>query len=88
MILVDVNVLVYGFREDAAEHKHYLRWWERQASSLLPFGVADLVFSGFLRIVTHPRIFNPPSPIEKAVRFAETIKALPHYVEIRPGPRH
>ncbi|MBV9302830.1 MAG: type II toxin-antitoxin system VapC family toxin [Acidobacteriaceae bacterium] len=88
MILVDVNVLVYGFRADAPGHSRYLSWWKEQAASRQAFGLADLVLSGFLRIVTHPRIFNPPSQIESALRFAETLKRLPNYVEIRPGPRH
>jgi hypothetical protein len=88
VILVDVNVLVYGFREDASGHARYLNWWEQQAGSPQAFGVADLVLSGFLRIVTHPRVFDPPSPLEDALRFVERIKRLRNYVEIRPGPRH
>ncbi|MFZ0589422.1 MAG: type II toxin-antitoxin system VapC family toxin [Bryobacteraceae bacterium] len=88
MILIDVNVLVYGFRADAPGHLRFLRWWKEQAASQMPFGVADLVLSGFLRVVTHPRIFDPPSPLEDALRFVRSVKDLPNYVEIRPGPRH
>jgi uncharacterized protein len=88
VISVDVNLLVYAFRVDAPHHRDYLRWWEEQAVSPQPIGIADLVLSGFLRLVTHPRIFDPPTPIDQAVRFTEVIKSLPNYVEIRPGPRH
>ena len=88
MILVDVNILVYGFRADAPGHSQYRKWWQEQAASPQAFGLADLVLSGFLRVVTHPRIFNPPSPLENALRFVETLKSLPNYVEISPGPRH
>jgi hypothetical protein len=88
VILVDVNVLVYGFREDASGHARYLNWWEQQIASPHAFGIADLVLSGFLRIVTHPRVFDPPSPLEDALRFVERLKRLRNYVEIRPGPRH
>lgn len=88
MILVDVNILVYGFRADAPDHAKYRNWWQRQVGSQQPFGLADLVLSGFLRVVTHPRVFVPPSPLEDALRFVETLKRLPNYVEIRPGPRH
>lgn len=88
MILIDVNVLVYGFRADAPNHAQYLRWWHEQAASPQAFGLADLVLSGFLRVVTHPRIFNPTSPLEHALQFVKTLKSLPNYVEVRPGPRH
>jgi uncharacterized protein len=36
----------------------------------------------------YPRVFDPPSPLEDALRFVERIKRLRNYVEIRPGPRH
>lgn len=85
MILVDVNVLLYGFREDASGHSRYLNWWERQAAWPHAFGIADLVLSGFLRIVTHPRVFDPPSPLEDTLRFVERLKRLRNYVEIRPA---
>ncbi len=88
MISVDVNVLVYAFRADAPGHRDYLRWWKQQAASPHPIAIADLVFSGFLRIVTHPKIFNPPASFDQAMRFVDTVRGLPNYLEIRPGPRH
>ncbi len=50
--------------------------------------MADLVLSGFLRVVTHPRIFNPPSPLEAALRFVSEVRGRPNCVEMKPGPRH
>jgi hypothetical protein len=52
------------------------------------FGMAELVLSGFLRIVTHARVFSPPSPLEKALEFAEMLRSQPHCVLVRPGERH
>src|SRR5581483_8660806 len=88
MILIDVNILVYGFRADAPGHFRYSAWWKDRIASQHAFGLADLVLSGFLRIVTHPRVFAPPSPLEQALQFVETLKGLPNCVEIRPGVRH
>ena len=48
----------------------------------------DLVLSGFLRIATHPKVFDPPSPPEAAIRFAEVLRNQPNCVNIAPGPRH
>src|SRR5687768_8866442 len=51
MLLVDVNVLVYAFRVDAPDHAAYRRWLESVIAGPSPFGLADVVLSGFLRIV-------------------------------------
>jgi len=60
----------------------------RTVSSDAAFGVADLVLSGFLRVVTHPRVFTPPTPIGDALEFAEALRAQPNAVAVAPGPRH
>ena len=88
MLLIDVNVLVYAFREDAPGHDAYRGWLLETIDSGKPFGVSDIVLSGFLRITTHPRIFKPASPILEALRFAEALRAQPNCVPLAPGSRH
>ena len=88
MILPDVNVLVYVHREDAPDHSAFSRWWEARIASDEAIGISDLVLSGFLRIVTHPRIFDLPTPLETALQFVEEVRSLPNYVAVSPGPRH
>jgi uncharacterized protein len=41
-----------------------------------------------LRIVTHPRIFDPPTPLDIALEFIEGLRARPNCVLVAPGPRH
>src|ERR1700737_342588 len=88
MVLIDVNILLYAFRTDASDHAASHRWLEETISSESSFGLSELVLSGFLRIVTHPRIFDPPTPLENALEFVETLRAQPNCVLIAPGPRH
>jgi toxin-antitoxin system PIN domain toxin len=88
MLLIDVNVLVYAYREAAPEHKSYLRWLEGCINADEPFGLAELVLAGFLRIATHPKIFSPPSPLDAAIRFADALRGRPNCVIVAPGPRH
>lgn len=88
MILVDVNVLVRAHREDAPDHARYRSWLEETIGSGRPFGLAEPVLSGFLRIVTHPKIFVPPSPLELAIAFVSEVREHRNSVLIRPGPRH
>ncbi|NIM02186.1 MAG: PIN domain-containing protein [Acidobacteria bacterium] len=88
MQLVDVNVLVYAHREDAPDHGRYREWFGRWLDSDAAFAMSDLVLSGFVRVVTHPRVFNRPTPIPVALEFASSIRARPNCVPIAPGPRH
>lgn len=88
MLLLDVNVLVHAYREDAPRHAPVRAWLEGLVYSDSAFALSDLVLSGFLRVVTHPRIFTPPTPLERALEFAETLRAQPNCVVLSPGDRH
>ena len=88
MILIDVNVLVYAHREDSPNHTAFRHWLLHVLRSGVPFGVADLALSGFLRITTHPKIFDPPSPLSEALRFTDALRFQPHCRVLAPGPRH
>jgi len=83
-----VNVLVYAHREDAREHGPFREWLEGVLNGPEAFGVSDLVLSGFLRIVTHPRVFATPTPLEHALAFCEVLRGAPGRVGIEPGERH
>ncbi len=88
MILLDVNVLVYAHREETDRHEEYRRWLEEQLDSSISCAVSDLVLSGCLRIITHPRIFNPPTPMEQAIAFVGELREHGNLVVLAPGPRH
>ena len=88
MILPDVNVLVHAYREDAPRHAPVRAWLEELVHSDRAFGLSDIVLSGFLRVVTHPRIFAPPTPLEGALEFAEALRSQPNCIVLAPGDRH
>ena len=88
MRLIDVNVLVYAFRREAPDHKAYADWLDQVINGREAFGLSDLVLSGFLRVVTHPRVFSPPTPLAPALAFAQAVRAAPQAIGIAPGPRH
>lgn len=88
MQLVDVNVLVYAFREDAPAHADYKAWVEALVASDEAYAVADQILSGFLRIVTHPRVFHPPTPLEPALAFVDAFRHRPNAVPVVPHARH
>jgi len=88
MRLADVNILVYAFRADAPGHESHRAWLEQLAGSDEAYAVSDHVLAGFLRVVTHPRVFHPPTPIEPALAFAQALRGRPNAVAVAPGPRH
>jgi toxin-antitoxin system PIN domain toxin len=53
-----------------------------------PFGLSELVLSGFVRVVTHPLVFDPPAPTDRALAFADALRGQPNAVIVTPGPRH
>ncbi len=88
MRLFDVNVLVNAFREDAEHHEPCRAILDETISAPGAFGLTPIVLSGFLRIVTHPRIFRSPTPLDEAIEFVEILRAQPQSEIIYPGPRH
>ncbi|MBP9144948.1 MAG: type II toxin-antitoxin system VapC family toxin [Thermoanaerobaculia bacterium] len=88
MILPDVNVLVGAYRSDAERHDEYREWLFAETRSGAAFGISEPVLVGFLRVVTHPRVFARPSPLVAAMQFADALLALPGCRLLRAGPRY
>lgn len=88
MILCDVNVLVHAYRREAPDHERYAAWLRGVVSSDEAHAVSDLVLSGFLRIVTHPRVFQRPASIDDALALARAVREQPNVVAVSPGQRH
>jgi uncharacterized protein len=88
VILLDVNVLVDAFRNDQPRHRDVRAWIDEVVAGDAAFGVPELVLSGFLRVMTHPRVFREPEDVDDALTFVERLRELPHAIAIRPGARH
>ena len=84
----DVNVLVSAFREDAVHHERCRAWLIEALSSRDRIGLSELVLSGALRVLTHPRVFHPPTPGAAAIAFVDALLAQPGSTTLRPGGGH
>jgi uncharacterized protein len=76
----DVNVLVAASRSDHPHHSVARAWLEgalAAAEGGATFTVMPMVIASLLRLVTSPRIFVRPTPIEDAVAFVDAIVAQP-----------
>ena len=67
MIAVDTNLLVYAHREDSPWHATALAWLTSVAEGPDPWAIPWPCVHEFLALVTHPRIYRPPTPPNRAV---------------------
>ncbi len=86
MNVLDVNVLVALHRSDHVHHDVATRWWAGSSESGVPVTVPDPVWSGFVRVVTHRRIFAEASAQADAFGFVRAMLAQPTYLPIGPLP--
>jgi toxin-antitoxin system PIN domain toxin len=83
VVLPDVSVLVYAHREDAPHHALCHAWLEAVVNGQESYALSELVLSGFLRVVTHPKVFTRPSPLADALEFTEQLRSLPGWQRSR-----
>jgi len=52
------------------------------------WGLPVFCLEEFVRVVTHPRVLRPPSPLEEALNALEALLASPSLVVLTPGERY
>jgi len=67
MIAVDSNLLVYAHREDSSWHSIAYARIAELAEGRAPWAIPWSCIHEFLAIVTHPRIYSPPTPLQNAI---------------------
>ena len=87
MKLLDVNILVHAHRRDAAHHDLCRRLLDEPAATD-EFGLTMPVVNGFLRIVTHPALLRPPTPLSHALQVVAEWTQRPCVQWVAPGERH
>ena len=86
MVTPDVNVLVYAHRVESPDHERYAEWLRDLAKRREPFGLSDLVCSGFVRIVTNPRLWQPATEPANALAFIDRLRSRRSCRLLAPGP--
>ena len=66
MIAVDTNILVYAHREDSPFYETAFQRVAELAEGAALWGIPWPCIHEFLAIVTHPRIYGPPTPLGRA----------------------
>ena len=88
MIAVDTNLFVYAHREDSPWHAVALRTLTELAEGPMPWAIPWPCVHEFLAIVTHPRIYRPPTPMVIAIRAVRAWMESPTLRLLGEGPDH
>lgn len=88
MIAVDTNLLVYSHRADSAFHEKAFQRVSQLASGSSAWAIPWPCLHEFLAIVTHPRIYKPPTPLTIALEAIDAWLESPGLVLIAEGPTY
>lgn len=85
MIAIDTNILVYAHREELPLHRNAMSRLVELAEGVEPWALPVFCIGEFLRVVTHPRLFNPPSTLRQAVQAIGNLLESPSVVILNPA---
>lgn len=88
MILVDANLLLYAYHQQAAHHQRARTWLEATLSGTQLVRFPSLSLWAFLRITTNPRVFAKPLSAAEASAAISSWLAQPIAAVLEPGERH
>lgn len=88
MIAVDTNFLVYARRQESPHHAEAKRLLVELSEELKPWSIPWPCVYEFLRVVTHPRVFMPPTPLTAALDDLDRLFDAPAITLLGEGPAH
>lgn len=87
VIAVDTNILVYAHRQELSQHRAAREVVTALAEGDAPWGIPVFCLAGFVRVATHPRLFDPPYTADEACAAIERIVESPSLRIVNPGQR-
>lgn len=86
MIAVDTNILIYADRAELPLHDVALTALKRLAEGAEAWAIPVFCIGEFLRVVSHPRVFDPPTPVAEAWSSINALLDSPSARLLTPGP--
>lgn len=80
MNALDTNLLVYAHRRDASLHREAAQVVRDLAEGAEPWAIPWPCAHEFIGVVTHPRVYSPPSTLAEALAQVETWMESPTLV--------
>lgn len=88
MLLPDVNVLIAAHRSVVPMHAEARSWLATALDGDEPVALCLPVVSGFVRVSTSPRVFDPPSSHAEVFGFIRSLTARAATLWLNPGRQH
>lgn len=88
MIAVDTNILVYADRSELPHHPRALAALRQLAEGRDAWALPVFCLGEFVRVVSHPRLFDPPTPAGEAVAAVAALLESPSVRLLSPGRRY
>lgn len=85
MIAVDTNILVHAHREESPKHLAAHARVVALAESPVRWCIPVFCIGEFVRVITHPRLFNPPYSANEACEALTRLLASPSVTVLCPG---
>jgi toxin-antitoxin system PIN domain toxin len=88
LIALDTNILIFARREEATHHTAAKRLFLELVEGSRPWAIPWPCIYEFLRVITHPRVFSPPTPIVAALDDLDRLFETPSLTMLGEGPGH
>jgi toxin-antitoxin system PIN domain toxin len=88
VIALDTNILVYAHRQDSPFHASALDILDELGNGYMAWAIPWPCLHEFIGIVTHPRIYCPPSSIDTALSFLENWMQSESLLLLAEGDSH
>lgn len=88
MIALDTNILVYAHREDSSWHREAASRVQDLAEGTAAWAIPWPCLHEFIAIVTHPRIYSPPTPLALALEQIEAWLESPRVILLTEGDNY
>jgi toxin-antitoxin system PIN domain toxin len=85
VIAIDTNVLIYAHRAEMPLHQPALSKLKSIVEGEIPWALPVFCLGEFVRVVTHPRVFSPPTSLEVALDYLDQLLLSPSARLLTPG---
>ena len=86
--VVDTNILLYAANRDAEEHTAAAVFIEEAAAGMRPWFLTEGIIYEFMRVSTHPKVFERPLTWKEGLRFIRPLLMSQRFDILTAGENH
>ncbi len=86
--VIDTNILLYAANRNAEEHGPAVAFLNEVGTGPEPWYLTEGILYEFLRVTTHPKVFDRPLIWSEAMRFLAPFLRSPNFQILQAGEKH